>query len=1621
MNRKTVAKRPRASSAEQRMAPVRRAGIVVPVFNGYESLVACLECLARHTPAGVPIVLVDDASTDSRVAPVLRAFARDRPRTRIVRRECNGGFAQAVNDGVGHALRAGDLVILNADTQVTPGWLEGLARAIDATPGAGIACPLSNHATIVSAPRFAMPGPLPRDVPPDAIAQWLRLQPPPTPAPWLPTAVGFCMYVTREAWTAAGPLDVAFGRGYGEECDLSMRLWARGLRIVCATEVFVAHAGSASFGEGPETAARRRIAEALMDARWPMYRNAVATFLDRNPLRERLEAMRRWLAERKAGHRKRVVHVVHRWGRTGGVENVIASLAALAPLDFDHVVLVPGSPAQSLDWQELEHANGPRVVALRVARSPFAAHVLHLDDDDETLARYARALCALAPDVVHIHHFLGWNTLRLVRNARSLGMPVLLTLHDYLLLCPNYNFARAHGLPCEKAKFDSGDRECRDCLNGFVGANMSHVVERLRLDHFRGAAEDAMAAADRIVTPSEHARRRFARGLPSAIAERISVLGFEGMSTVTGAHEAGPDAEGASGMASQDVGGRRTITFLGAFSFAKGADLFVAAARRLAPTGMRFGIVGPIDPAYAPALRELGIPHSGSYRREELPDLLAGTDVVCLLSRWEETYGLTLDEALASRCVVIVARSGAWTARASGLRGVVQIPPSDHGALIAALQDVDERLVQAARMRSDAPVLADSRGRWLALYRSLAATPAPIGRSVSRADVVHANEALRASLPRAGAPIDQAIGDPAYAKWMVTIDAWRPLAGKAPATQRRRAMRDPVRVLVIGDDEHRLEATLASLRPLAGTVSAGRIPIAQGAGLGPSASGMASVARSLNRAIASTAGTWIAVVQAGDRLAPDVCTLLALHGEGCVAVYFDDDLATTGGVRYAPRFKPGFDEDLFATQPELLDGLCVFRRDAALAAGGFEFAGPGANFALACRLRRTHGGAAIARVARIGVHRLDAALVERRLFVAVLAGDASLAGDPLAGRMPRRRLASGRSPMSVRCVVWLDAGGQWLASLVAALLAQTGVSIVAIEPWCVEGSWTDGSLAPLRHPRVHAVKTCVTHADALNEVASRMGEDAMLVASERAVPTTTGVLEALASALVGDVAIACPRLVQANGMLHAAGGVIGGGPHGIVGGRGEGLPATAPGYLLELATSRRVGAVPEPFALVERRALDVPAPFDPLAGTSFTLADLCLSASSRSLAAWFEADATVQLAAPIPAKEVAAQVQAREVEAAAEAMRSKWGPRLFDDPCDNPNRPLRVPHASFDAALVMPWVGYPKSRLRVVAAPFDAWGSGQHRVRQPLAALASRGLLDYTLLPGHERGYMPTVTELLRTGGDALLVHHPFHDYQLHALAAYRRAGMPRIVVGIDDRLDALPPYNPYARTIYKDIASRIHRALELADLLVVSTEALAERFGPHAAEVVVIPNAIDPGAWAASEPRSRGRRVRVGWAGAAQHEGDLALVSAAVIETSAEVDWVFLGMRPPGVPQAIGETHAMVPFDLYPATLGALRLDVAIAPLAANEFNDAKSNVKLLEYGALGLPVIASDRRPYRDAPCERVHDEAQAWVSAIRRAASDPLMRERNGRRLRAWARREGSLARQLPRWLSALRGAP
>lgn len=114
-----------------------RLDIVVVSFNARDDLRQCLGSL-RAAPPALPhmVTVVDNGSSDGSAAVVADAF----PGARLIALTQNAGFARANNMGI--RAGTGDLVLLlNSDTIVPAGALDGLVSALVARPGAAAAGP----------------------------------------------------------------------------------------------------------------------------------------------------------------------------------------------------------------------------------------------------------------------------------------------------------------------------------------------------------------------------------------------------------------------------------------------------------------------------------------------------------------------------------------------------------------------------------------------------------------------------------------------------------------------------------------------------------------------------------------------------------------------------------------------------------------------------------------------------------------------------------------------------------------------------------------------------------------------------------------------------------------------------------------------------------------------------------------------------------------------------------------------------------------------------------------------------------------------------------------------------------------------------------------------------------------------------------------------------------------------------------------------------------------------------------------------------------------------------------------------------------------------------------------
>ena len=220
-----------------------RCTVVMPVHGRVGLTRRCLEAILADPPrTSFEIVVVDDASEDE--TPAL--LAGQPPEVRSLRREHNGGFAVASNEGA-VAARGELIVFLNNDTEPHPGWLDALVEHADAHPeaaavGAKLLFPDGSvqHAGVAicqdGRPRHIYAG-FPADHP--AVQRSRPFQ----------AVTAACMLVRRPEFDRAGGFDPAF-RNSLEDVDLCLRLREAGSEIHYCPDSVVTHLESASRGRG---------------------------------------------------------------------------------------------------------------------------------------------------------------------------------------------------------------------------------------------------------------------------------------------------------------------------------------------------------------------------------------------------------------------------------------------------------------------------------------------------------------------------------------------------------------------------------------------------------------------------------------------------------------------------------------------------------------------------------------------------------------------------------------------------------------------------------------------------------------------------------------------------------------------------------------------------------------------------------------------------------------------------------------------------------------------------------------------------------------------------------------------------------------------------------------------------------------------------------------------------------------------------------------------------------------------------------------------------------------------------------------------------------------------------
>ncbi len=219
-----------------------KVSIIVITYNNISYTQDCLESiLEKTTYPDYEVIIVDNGSVDGTVE-YLSDVCRTQPRFKLIANGQNLGFAKANNIGI--AASEGEyIILLNNDTIVTYGWLDGLlAHLRDSNIGA--VGPVTNMAG--NDVRIEVTYPV-LDLMDSFAARYTTQHIDETfEVHMLPM---FCMALRRAVYDEIGPLDERFGIGMFEDDDYARRLKLAGYKILGARDVFIHHIGNASFGQ----------------------------------------------------------------------------------------------------------------------------------------------------------------------------------------------------------------------------------------------------------------------------------------------------------------------------------------------------------------------------------------------------------------------------------------------------------------------------------------------------------------------------------------------------------------------------------------------------------------------------------------------------------------------------------------------------------------------------------------------------------------------------------------------------------------------------------------------------------------------------------------------------------------------------------------------------------------------------------------------------------------------------------------------------------------------------------------------------------------------------------------------------------------------------------------------------------------------------------------------------------------------------------------------------------------------------------------------------------------------------------------------------------------------------
>lgn len=337
--------------------------------------------------------------------------------------------------------------------------------------------------------------------------------------------------------------------------------------------------------------------------------------------------------------------------------------------------------------------------------------------------KFGELLDEIMPDVVHVQHLIFLST-TIITEIKKRGIPIVLTLHDYWLICPQWHYLKKDFTICDNRDISL----CVGCLSDQFGIQklpkrIYLIFRNIMSNFFMSIFKNAYLNLARIYMDSQEmlkkieARRNHIKELCSKVDLFIApsqflkntFVGFGIPEYKIKIAPSGINIELFKDFKRKKSGIIR-FAFIGTLLPAKGIDILINAFNDIKDTRAELKVYGRLFPykgfEYYPRYikrltKNKNIRFMGSFEHKNIPKIFTEIDVLVVPSIWNENLPLVILEAFATRTLAIASRIGGIPELIRDKENGLLFCANDKNDLFMRLKEIIEEPALLERLRGN--------------------------------------------------------------------------------------------------------------------------------------------------------------------------------------------------------------------------------------------------------------------------------------------------------------------------------------------------------------------------------------------------------------------------------------------------------------------------------------------------------------------------------------------------------------------------------------------------------------------------------------------------------------------------------------------------------------------------------------------------------------------------------------------------------------------------------------------------------------------------------------------------------------------------------------------------------